>query len=96
MFRQTVVELKDEKYQQKCARKMINEVLAFRKKSKGDKEWICRTCHLTLKSGKMLTRAKANNLYLAPQPKVMRDMNSLELRLMSENSIHENGWASTW
>ena len=83
MYRATVVALNEDKYT-KGSSKMIKDILSYRLKSKNDREWICCTCHLTLKRGKMPAQAKANNLYLASQPKEMKDLNALELRLLCQ------------
>ena len=40
--------------------------------------WICKTCHLTLKQGKMPAQAKGNNLGLADIPPELSDLNELE------------------
>ena len=83
MYRITVVQLHDDSYP-KAKPAMLKNVLSYRMVSAREKEWICRTCHLTLKRGKMPTQAKANNLALTDQPPELKALNSLELRLICQ------------
>ena len=55
----------------------------FKLVSVDGKMWICRTCDNTLHKGKMPVQAKANALQLDPIPNELKDLNALELRLIS-------------
>ncbi|XP_071953105.1 uncharacterized protein [Antedon mediterranea] len=83
MFRITVVELHGDRYP-KAKPSMLENVLSYRITSARGKQWICKTCHLTLKRGKMPTQAKANNLSLTDQPRALTNLNALELRLICQ------------
>ena len=83
MFRITVVELHEDRYP-KVKPSVLKSVLSYKITSARGKEWICRTCHMTLKRGKMPTQAKANNLILANQPPELKSLNALELRLICQ------------
>ena len=48
-----------------------------------DKQWICKTCHNTLKRGVLPAQAKANNLNLDNIPVELSDLNPLEVRIIS-------------
>jgi hypothetical protein len=81
MYRATVFELNEAKYT-KGPSEMIDKVLFYRLKSQYEREWICKTCHLSLKRGKVPAQSWANNLFLAPQPKELRDLNALEVQFV--------------
>ena len=46
-------------------------------------EWICGTCYLNLKSGKLPSCAKANKMTFSEKPNVLKDLTPLEERLIS-------------
>ena len=52
-------------------------------KSIDNTEWICGTCHSTLKGGKLPTCAKANKMTFPEKPDVLKDLTPLEERLIS-------------
>ena len=62
----------------------IDQICEFRKVSVDDKEWICRNCHICLKKGNLPTQAKCNGLSLCKIPEELKDLNSLEVRLISQ------------
>ena len=55
----------------------------YLRRSVNQEVWICKTCHRTLKGGKMPAQAKSNNLGLADIPPELSDLNELETRLIS-------------
>ena len=61
----------------------IDQICQFRKVSVDGKEWICRNCHICLKRGKLPTQAKCNGLSLCKIPEELKDLNPLEVRLIS-------------
>ena len=79
----TVVNYKHNSYPQKSV-KIINQISKFRIPSAQKKEWICRTCHLSLKKGEMPALCKANKLEVMSLPHEMGDLNSQEVRLISK------------
>ncbi|MES9882648.1 MAG: DUF6570 domain-containing protein [Sedimenticola sp.] len=83
MYKSSVCLLTEGKYTN-ISRSMVHAILAHRLKSALGKEWICKTCHLTIKRGKMPAQAKANNLTLSEQPSELKGLNNLELRLISQ------------
>ena len=83
MYRMSALELKEDAYT-KTRPNIVSNVLRFRRTSAQGKEWICRTCHVTLKDGKLPNMSKANNLGLDEIPDVLKDLNPLELRLLSQ------------
>ena len=62
----------------------IDQICQFRKVSFDGKEWICRNCHICLKRGKLPTQAKCNGLSLCNIPNELKDLNPLEVRLISQ------------
>ena len=62
----------------------IDQICQFRKVSVDGKEWICRNCHICLKRGKLPTQAKCNGLSLCKIPDELKDLNPLEVRLISQ------------
>ena len=62
----------------------IDQICQFRKVSVDGKEWICRNCHICLKKGKLPTQAKCNGLSLCKIPEELKDLNPLEVRLISQ------------
>ena len=62
----------------------IDRICQFRKVSVDGKEWICRNCHICLKKGKLPTQAKCNGLSLCKIPEELKDLNPLEVRLISQ------------
>ena len=83
MYRVSVVLFKENNYQ-KAPVDILKNILDFCKRSVDEKEWICKTCHLTLKRGKMPGQAKCNKMTLTRQPPELKDLNCLELRLISQ------------
>ena len=55
----------------------------YLRRSVNQEVWICKTCHRTLKRGKMPAQAKGNNLGLADIPPELSNLNKLETRLIS-------------
>ena len=57
----------------------------YLRQSVNQEVWICKTCHRTLKRGKMPAQAKGNNLGLADHdiPPELSDLNELETRSIS-------------
>ena len=83
MYRKSVIQMKDTaKY--KTDTDIINMVFApqFRYVSVDNKEWICKTCDGTLKSGRMPFQAKSNGFQLVDIPKELKDLNPLETYLV--------------
>ena len=80
MYECGVVIFNEKKYQID----FIDQICQFRKVSVDGKEWICRNCHISLKRGKMPTQAKCNGLSLCVIPEELKDLNPLEVRLISQ------------
>jgi len=83
MYRLTVVNYNPESYPERSLT-IIKQISKYRMQSAHQKEWICRTCHLSVKRGKMPIQCKANNLELMTLPEDLKDLNSLEVRLISK------------
>ena len=47
------------------------------------KEWICRSCHNAMCRNNVPVQAKVNGLELARIPSELKDLNTLELRMIS-------------
>ena len=62
----------------------MDRICQFRKVSVDGKESICRNCHICLKRGKLPTQAKCNGLSLCKIPEELKDLNPLEVRLISQ------------
>ena len=84
MYHQSVQGFHRDKYT-KLPKPMSDKVFdpKYLRRSVNQEVWICKTCHRTLKRGKMLAQAKGNNLGLADIPPELSDMNKLETRLIS-------------
>ena len=84
MYRKTVIQFRPAKYT-----RLSDELLlqlfppSLLYTSAQQKNWICKTCDSALKRGNMPTQAKANNLVLEPIPIELRDLNPMEIRLIS-------------
>ncbi len=65
-----------------CSREILNLCLTGFK-SIDNTEWICGTCHLNLKAGKLPSCAKANKMSFPEKPDVLKDLTPLEERLIS-------------
>ena len=78
MYRKTVQQFKEFNYD-----KAPNEFVMPKSASVHDKQWICKTCHSTLKRGVLPAQAKGNNLDLDDIPEELSDLNPLEIRLIS-------------
>ena len=83
MYRIGVQLLKEQCYT-KTSSSVLKDVLGYKLKSVNDKQWICRNCHATLKRGKIPRQAKCNSLELTPIPVELKDLNNLELRMISQ------------
>ena len=83
MYRIGVQLLKEQCYT-KTSSSVLKDVLGYKLKSANDQQWICRNCHATLKRGKIPRQAKCNNLELTPIPVELKDLNNLELRMISQ------------
>ena len=65
-----------------CPDEILNLCLTGFKSVNGT-EWICSTCHANLKSGKMLSCAKANEMGFPMIPDSLKNLTPLEERLIS-------------
>ena len=84
MYRKTVVEFKPNKYS-KLSEDFMHTVFPSEViyTSAQQRIWICKTCDITLKRGRMPAQAKANNLFLDNICPELSDLNSMEIRLIS-------------
>ena len=84
MYRKTVVQFRPAKYT-RLSEELLHQLfpLSLLYTSAQQKIWLCKTCDSALKRGNMPTQAKANNLVLEPIPIELRDLNSMEIRLIS-------------
>ena len=82
MYASGVVSFNTEKYE-KISPKLMEKICQYRIKSYDKKEWVCITCHRNLKSGSMPQQAKCNSLSLCKIPEELKDLNPLEMRLIS-------------
>ncbi len=80
MYKISVVLLNIAKYSE-YADTVLSE--QYRYVSIDGKTWICKTCHSNLSRKKMPIQAKANGLQLEIIPDELKDLNTLELRLVS-------------
>ena len=75
----------------KCRKDLVQSCITG-VKSVEDTEWICNTCHLNIKEGKLPQCSKANGMNFPDKPSVL-DLTSLEERLISPRipfmQIHE-------
>lgn len=64
---------------------MIGEIKSTYLKATGQQaKYICHTCNRALKSGNLPVQAACNGLELTPVPQELRDLNQLEVRLISQ------------
>ena len=82
MYASGVVSFNTEKYE-KISSKLMEKICQYRVKSYDRKEWVCITCHRNLKLGNMPQQAKCNGLSLCKIPEELKDLNPLEMRLIS-------------
>ena len=82
MYASGVVSFNTAKYEKICS-KLMEKICQYRVKSYDRKEWVCITCHRNLKSGNMPQQAKCNGLSLCKIPEELKDLNPLEMRLIS-------------
>ena len=84
MYRKTVVQFRPAKYT-RLSDELLHQLfpLSLLYTSAQQKIWMCKTCDSALKRGNIPTQAKANNLVLEPIPIKLRDLNSMEIRLIS-------------
>ena len=80
LFRKSVVELHRDKY--KC-KDVACSVITECQKVNG-KEWICNTCHQSLKKGQIPVQSVCNGLQLEMVPEELVDLRPLERRLISQ------------
>ena len=78
MYRKTILQFQVSNYD-----KAPSEFVVPKTVSAQDKQWICKTCHSTLKQGRLPAQAKANNLDLDDIPAELSELNPLETRLIS-------------
>ena len=83
MYRKTVIQFRLAKYT-KLSDKLLHQLFPpILYTSAQQKIWVCRTCDSALKKGNMPNQAKANNLLLEPIPQQLKDLNEMEIRLIS-------------
>ena len=84
MYRSSVVELKEGKYPKE--QNVLQIITHAHKPTTHEKGWLCHTCHLHLKKGKIPCQAWSNNLQLDEVPHVLQDLRPLEVRLISQRT----------
>ena len=84
MYRKTVIQFRPAKYT-RLSDELLHQLFppSLLYTSAQQKIWMCKTCDSALKRGNMPTQAKANNLVLEPIPIELRDLNPMEIRLIS-------------
>ena len=78
MYRKTVQQFQMSNYDKAPSDFVVPDSVSAR-----DKQWICKTCHSTLKRGRLPAQAKANKLDLDNIPVELSELNPLETRLIS-------------
>ena len=85
MYRKTVIVYNSSKYTKTPA--SVVQVLSLHEsgyhKTDGS-NWICRTCDITLKRGKLTVQSVVNNLRLQQIPEELAQLNALERRLIRQ------------
>ena len=83
MYRKTVIQFRPAKYT-KLSDKLLHQLFPpILYTSAQQKIWVCSTCDSALKKGNMPNQAKANNLLLEPIPQQLKDLNEMEIQLIS-------------
>ena len=81
LYESSVVLFNDSKYEDNVLKSVSHQT--YKHTSVDNKEWICRSCHNAMCRGNVPVQAKANGLDLDVIPDELKDLNTLELRLIS-------------
>ena len=81
LYNSSVILFNENKYGEIVLQNVVNELYKYT--SFDGKEWICRLCHIALSRNNVPIQAKANGLELDAIPNELKDLNTLELRLIS-------------
>ena len=80
LFRKQVQVLNNSKYMDE---ELVQSCLQNTSPNISEPKYICKTCHGSLKSGKIPSQAAANSMYLPALPDALRNLNQLEKHLIS-------------
>ena len=81
LYKSTVIPINVSKYKDDVLSCVAYE--SYKCTSVDDKEYLCRSCHNSMCRCEMPLQAKANGLDLDVIPDELKDLNTLELRLIS-------------
>ena len=83
LYKSSVIVFNESKYNNESdvLKSVLNE--KYRHVSDDSQEWICKSCHNAMCRNNVPVQAKVNGLELAHIPNELKDLNTLELRMIS-------------
>ena len=81
LYKSSVILLNESKYSETLLQNVLNET--YKHTGVDGRKWICRPCHNAMCRGNVRVQSKANGMKLDEIPNELKELNTLEIRLVS-------------